>query len=271
MGKLRLSTFQIGTRRRRGEGLRIGTVRFLPRGVYKKDWARLDYFDVWLPTIAPSRELLDKVKHTGTSLDTIFRRYEAAMRKTEPWQTIVMLAELAKRTPIAIGCYCEDQRQCHRHVLERLIREAARASSGRRKSPKATTDEKAAPFFDQCVYTIRHPDDLAAHSKMNGSRECTEKRRWVNAAALARLAKNAGKRLPLLFADATNCSRLIYWATLEDVRVTDVGTRYKFSQLTRLPKGHSPQELILTSKNKPIDADFIRPYAICYTPNFLKD
>lgn len=41
-----LSSFQIGTPRKRGEGLRIGTVRYLPRGVKKKDYAKLDYFDV---------------------------------------------------------------------------------------------------------------------------------------------------------------------------------------------------------------------------------
>ena len=55
---IKLRTFQLGSPRKRGEGLRIGTVRFLPRGVQKKDYARLDYFDVWLPVVAPSRELI---------------------------------------------------------------------------------------------------------------------------------------------------------------------------------------------------------------------
>jgi len=50
--------YQTGTARKRGEGLRSGTVRYLPRGAGKKDYARQDYFDVWLPTLAPSRELM---------------------------------------------------------------------------------------------------------------------------------------------------------------------------------------------------------------------
>ena len=68
MGKtsaLKLHTFQIGSPRKRSDGLRIGTVRFLPRGVRKKDYARLDYFDVWLPSVAPSRELVHWVGSRG--------------------------------------------------------------------------------------------------------------------------------------------------------------------------------------------------------------
>lgn len=54
----KLSMFRIGAARKRGEGLRIGTTRYLPRGVRKKDYQRLDHFDVWLPILSPSRELL---------------------------------------------------------------------------------------------------------------------------------------------------------------------------------------------------------------------
>jgi uncharacterized protein YeaO (DUF488 family) len=124
--KLRLTTFRIGTPRRRGEGLRIGTVRFLPRGVHREDYARLDYFDVWLPTLAPSRALLAKAKSSGQAMEKLFDRYRSEMHKTEPRQLIELLVEIAGRTPIAIGCYCEDERRCHRSVLLELIRAAAR-------------------------------------------------------------------------------------------------------------------------------------------------
>ncbi len=40
------------------EGLRIGTVRRPPRGVRKADYAARDYFDVWLPELAPSAPLV---------------------------------------------------------------------------------------------------------------------------------------------------------------------------------------------------------------------
>lgn len=58
---LKISSYRYGDPRPPGECLRIGTTRYLPRGVAKKDYARLDYFDAWLPLLAPGRELL-----TGT-------------------------------------------------------------------------------------------------------------------------------------------------------------------------------------------------------------
>ena len=49
---------RLGTPRKRGEGLRLGTVRRPPRGVPKSDFARLDYYDVWFPNLSPSAELV---------------------------------------------------------------------------------------------------------------------------------------------------------------------------------------------------------------------
>ena len=49
---------RLGTPRARGGGLRLGTVRLLPRGVKKEDFAKRDYFDLWLPEVAPSAELV---------------------------------------------------------------------------------------------------------------------------------------------------------------------------------------------------------------------
>ena len=44
---------RLGTPRLPNEGLRLGTVRRPPRGVKKADYARLNYYDVWLPELAP--------------------------------------------------------------------------------------------------------------------------------------------------------------------------------------------------------------------------
>ena len=46
---------RLGTPRTPGEGTRLGTVRRPPRGVRKEDFASRDYFDVWLPELAPRR------------------------------------------------------------------------------------------------------------------------------------------------------------------------------------------------------------------------
>jgi uncharacterized protein YeaO (DUF488 family) len=132
---LRLKTYQAGTDRKRGEGLRIGTVRFLPRGVLKKSYAKENYFDVWLPTLAPSRKLLGDMKQRekkGADWETLWpifkARYEREMLgNTESRQTLLLLAKLATQTPIAVGCYCANEKRCHRSILHTLIRKAATA------------------------------------------------------------------------------------------------------------------------------------------------
>ena len=126
---MQLGTFQIGSSRNRREGLRVGTVRFLPRGVKKEDYARLDYFDVWFPLLAPSSELLRWLKSREWPSEQVrwskFKeRYVAEMRKTDARQAIKLLAELSRATPLSIGCYCEDEAACHRSILRGLIESA---------------------------------------------------------------------------------------------------------------------------------------------------
>jgi uncharacterized protein YeaO (DUF488 family) len=109
--------------------LRVGTVRFLPRGVKKEDYARLNYFDVWFPLLAPSTELLKWLKSREWPSEQVrwskFReRYVAEMKKTDARQAIKLLAELAKATPLSIGCYCENESACHRSILRELIERA---------------------------------------------------------------------------------------------------------------------------------------------------
>lgn len=106
--------------------MRIGAVRLLPRGVKKQDYARQDFFDVWLPILAPSRELLSGYKSGDVALADFFRQYRKEMREPDCRHTIALLAEVAQRTPISVGCYCEDEAACHRSVLAELIRQAAK-------------------------------------------------------------------------------------------------------------------------------------------------
>ena len=53
-----LRVVRLGEPRAEGEGLRLGTVRRPPRGVRKEQYAALDYFDVWMPDLAPSAPLV---------------------------------------------------------------------------------------------------------------------------------------------------------------------------------------------------------------------
>ncbi len=76
---------RLGSPRKRGEGLRLGTVRRPPRGVAKSDFARLDYYDVWFPNLSPSAELVRealraKDKKAWSPITPIWR--SAAIAKT---------------------------------------------------------------------------------------------------------------------------------------------------------------------------------------------
>src|SRR2546430_422099 len=111
--RLRLSTFQIGTPPKRGQGLRIGATRRPPRGVPRSRWARDGYFDVWLPAIAPSSKLIARFKRNfddPARRRAFFDSYERELLSTaEGRQTLRLLAQIAKRTPISVGCFCADE------------------------------------------------------------------------------------------------------------------------------------------------------------------
>lgn len=99
----------------------MATTRFLPRGVKKADYKRLRLFDLWFPVLAPSRTLF-KARNTSGFM----KRYEAELRRdTDARQAVLLVAEVAKRTAVSVGCYCVDEAQCHRAVLARIIRTAA--------------------------------------------------------------------------------------------------------------------------------------------------
>jgi uncharacterized protein YeaO (DUF488 family) len=118
---------RLGTPREPGEGLRLGTARRPPRGVRKEDYARGDWFDLWLPDIAPSAELVRFAYAeplTGRRWTTYARRYRAEMRRPAAARLIALLAALSRQTDFSVGCYCEDPEHCHRSLLGQLLREA---------------------------------------------------------------------------------------------------------------------------------------------------
>lgn len=118
---------RLGSPRARGEGLRVGTVRRPPRGVPKKDWARRDFYDLWLPELAPSAELLSYATAEpleGARWRTFERRYRSEMKEPAAQRLLALLAALSRQTDFAVGCYCADPTRCHRTVLAELLRDA---------------------------------------------------------------------------------------------------------------------------------------------------
>lgn len=114
---------RLGSPRAAGEGLRFGTVRRPPRGVPKEEFARRDFYDVWLPNLAPSAELMAEGRAAESDKEwaAFRRRYEAEMKQPDASHLLDALAALSHQTAFAVGCYCEDERRCHRSVLRELL------------------------------------------------------------------------------------------------------------------------------------------------------
>lgn len=125
---------RLGTPRAPDEGPRLGTVRRPPRGVRKQDYARRDYYDAWLPELAPSAQLLSWFKHKQPVPDedweVFAKRYRAEMTAPEAQHLIATLATLSHTADFTIGCYCERKERCHRVILEELLRKHGAVFAG---------------------------------------------------------------------------------------------------------------------------------------------
>lgn len=116
---------RLGTPRASDEGLRLGTVRRPPRGVPKSEFAKRDFYDVWLPDLAPSDELVKMAQRAkdDRAWQAFVRRYRAELKRPEAARLLQLLAALSHSTDFAVGCYCEDESRCHRSVLRELLAE----------------------------------------------------------------------------------------------------------------------------------------------------
>ena len=117
---------RLGTPRASKEGLRIGTVRRPPRGVRKADYASRDFFDVWLPELAPSAPLVSWLLSepiTPKRWAAFARRYRREMLTPAARRLVALLAALSSQTNFSVGCYCEDESRCHRSLLRKLLLE----------------------------------------------------------------------------------------------------------------------------------------------------
>lgn len=124
-----IAIVRLGTPRAKGEGLRIGTVRRPPRGVPKAEFASRDFYDVWLPLLAPSEALVAQAQHAGDekAWKAFTRRYRSEMKASEPSRVLDLLAALSHQTSMSVGCYCEHEERCHRSVLRQLLAERGAA------------------------------------------------------------------------------------------------------------------------------------------------
>jgi uncharacterized protein YeaO (DUF488 family) len=116
---------RLGSERAPDEGLRIGTVRRPPRGIPKKEFAARNFYDVWLPNLAPSEKLLKEGLSVADERGwkAFARRYRAEMKAPDIARVLDALAALSHHTNFSVGCYCADQSRCHRSLLRGLLLE----------------------------------------------------------------------------------------------------------------------------------------------------
>ena len=118
-----LRILKLGSPRLPGEGLRIGSVRYPPRGVPKSRYASDNWFDVWYPDLAPSRELMARARSATTAREwnTVARAFQKEMGEPSPRRVLDLIAALSHTADLSLGCYCEDESRCHRSVLRKLL------------------------------------------------------------------------------------------------------------------------------------------------------
>jgi uncharacterized protein YeaO (DUF488 family) len=123
---------RLGSPRAADEGPRIGTVRRPPRGVPRTEFARGDWYDVWYPNLAPSVETMKLGQAAGedaSAWKAFDKRFRAEMAEPDAARSLDLLATLSHGAHFSLGCYCADERHCHRSILRALL--AARGAAVR--------------------------------------------------------------------------------------------------------------------------------------------
>lgn len=122
-----IRVIRLGTPRAQNEGMRFGTVRRPPRGVKKSDFARLNWYDLWLPDLAPSAQLASWAladPWTDERWKRFTKAYLKEMKEPAAQRLLAVLAALSRDANFSVGCYCADASRCHRALLKDLLIEA---------------------------------------------------------------------------------------------------------------------------------------------------
>ena len=95
-----------------------------PRGVPKAQFAKRDYYDVWLPELAPAAETVSAVmagEWSEKKWKKFVSTYIREMSTPAATHLLRTLAALSHQTNFSVGCYCEDEAHCHRTILRDLL------------------------------------------------------------------------------------------------------------------------------------------------------
>jgi uncharacterized protein YeaO (DUF488 family) len=93
--------------------------------VPKTEHASRDFYDVWLPDLAPTDGLVKKALQAtdDRAWSSFAKRYRNEMKCPEAARLLTLLAALSHGTDFSVGCYCAEEARCHRSVLRALLLE----------------------------------------------------------------------------------------------------------------------------------------------------
>jgi uncharacterized protein YeaO (DUF488 family) len=94
-----------------------------------------DRYDIWMPNLGPSEELLRSFQSGAIGWADFKRRYRDELFEDAAVDarnrtiknhgqkfTLRLLQEIARRGPVTVMCHCaEDEEHCHRHVLKGIL------------------------------------------------------------------------------------------------------------------------------------------------------
>ncbi|MBY0495925.1 MAG: DUF488 family protein [Cyanobacteria bacterium] len=127
-----IKTRSVQSEIRKDDGLRILATRFRGRGLPSSK------YDVWMPSLGPSEQLLKAVMGGAIEWKTFVKRYRDELYLDGPIDersetiknhgqksTLRLLRALGQKQHITLLCHCvEDAKECHRFLLAKEIARA---------------------------------------------------------------------------------------------------------------------------------------------------
>ena len=127
-----IKTGSVWSNIKKDDGLRILVTRFRGRGLPTSQ------YDVWMPALGPSEELLKAVQSGDIDWKTFTKKYRDELFLDGPIDdrsdtiknhgqksTLRLLKALGDKQQVTLMCHCdENATQCHRFLLEKEIAKA---------------------------------------------------------------------------------------------------------------------------------------------------
>ena len=91
----------------------------------KAKFSEGNWYDVWLPNLAPAAATVAKALHAESERDWLafVREYRTEMKSADASRVLDLLAALSHSASFSVGCYCDDESRCHRSILRELLEE----------------------------------------------------------------------------------------------------------------------------------------------------